>query len=141
MITKSEVKSNLFSLSASNILVACDTQRTTNSTSYQLLKSFKIAGQIVAGSTIRVTYDFNTSNALYTATTRLLLNTTQLALETNQTTDMETVTSDITTHFFNKGDMIYLYGKISNASGLCRIENFRIYAVLSPAIIDTDTSV
>ncbi len=105
------------------------TARTTFSATYALLKETKVFAQGV----VSVIFDLATNNAAMTATGRIYVNGGAVGTERTKTGDTNYTTQaaeDITVAF---GDLVQVYGKTSDVSWSCGIQNLIIKGTLTKA--------
>lgn len=134
MITKSQVISNLFEVSATNILSSIDTEYASNSTTYLLARTFTFRGGLIPNSRIKISYEI-TQVGGGTAYGQLYLNSTSLQIDSDASGGYVTKTYTLENANLKKGDQIHLYIKHSTGGAqTCSIKNLRIYGAISPVV-------
>lgn len=108
---------------SNNLRVSADNERSGNNTTYQKVKEIKV----VAGGTIRVSFQMKRGPENYACYGRIYKNGTPVGIERapTSTTVYETYVEDISG--VCPGDLIQLYCYVAYSGGRYYTRNFRIY--------------
>lgn len=110
------------------VLVTSATETDTTSTSYTKVNEIQFQNDYNPNSRFRIKWEHRTANSSYTSTTILYQNGVAISGTSDATVQeaYQTVTMDLTSTIWRKGDKLQLYAKISNASSHAYTRNLQI---------------
>lgn len=106
----------------SDLLVALDVERTTQSITYVMLKQLTIG----VNCHLKIKLQMKTDNASHMASIEIFKNEESWAGPFN-TTSLTYVDKEQETHNWLASDIMYIKGKIADVSATCYLQNFRLY--------------